>query len=179
MSDKDARIVYPAAPEQGSAAAEAREVASGQDRRRQSRFVAIRNPWWLRLVVVAMIATAVSVIWITNSLLGDRFSETTRNRAEVRLALYTGHVLSELQRTSVVPLLLARDPALIASLNASDYSITSQRLISAQTEIGAASILLLDQSGRVVAATDRTQIGSLHGNDGYFVNAQRSQEYRL
>jgi two-component system C4-dicarboxylate transport sensor histidine kinase DctB len=42
-----------------------------------------------------------------------RFSETTRVRTELRSALYTGNLLSELQRTSVVPLLLARDPALI------------------------------------------------------------------
>ncbi len=49
-------------------------------------------------------------------LLTDRFTETTRNRAEVRLALYTGNLLSELQRTSVVPLLLARDPELIEAL---------------------------------------------------------------
>jgi two-component system, NtrC family, C4-dicarboxylate transport sensor histidine kinase DctB len=50
--------------------------------------------------------------WVTNLLLTERFTETTRNRAEVRLALYTGNMISELQRNSVVPLLLARDPAL-------------------------------------------------------------------
>ncbi|MCU9850419.1 ATP-binding protein [Defluviimonas sp. WL0024] len=136
----------------------------------------IRNPWFLRLIVIAFIVTAVSVIWNTNAFLTDRFSETTRNRAEVRLALYTGHVLSELQRTSVVPLLLARDPALISSLNSGDFSVTSQRLITAQTEIGAASILLLDLSGRTVAATDRTRLGSSHASAAYFVDAQRSKD---
>ncbi len=159
MSDKEPRIVDPAAPaERGPA------------------LVMIRNPWWLRLTVLVFIAAAVSVIWFTNSFLTDRFSETTRNRAEVRLALYTGHVLSELQRTSVVPLLLARDPALIAALNSGDFSVTSQRLISAQTEIGAASIQLLDVNGRTVAATDRTQIGSNHANARHFVEAQRSKD---
>ncbi|MDW4548581.1 ATP-binding protein [Defluviimonas sp. D31] len=136
----------------------------------------IRNPWFLRLVVIAFIVTAVSVIWNTNAFLTDRFSETTRNRAEVRLALYTGHVLSELQRTSVVPLLLARDPALISSLNSGDFSVTSQRLITAQTEIGAASIVLLDLSGRTVAATDRTRLGASHASAPYFVDAQRSKD---
>ncbi|MCV2871261.1 ATP-binding protein [Defluviimonas sp. WL0050] len=140
------------------------------------RFVSIRSPWWLRLIVLALIAGAVAVIWVTNSFLGDRFTETTRNRAEVRLALYTGHILSELQRTSVVPLLLARDPQLISALNSADFSTTSQNLISAQTEIGAASILLLDASGRTVAATDRTQIGTNFGSAPQFVNAQRSKD---
>ncbi len=139
-------------------------------------FMSIRNRWWQRLIVAAFIAAAVSVIWFTNALLTDRFSETTRNRSAVRLALYTGHVLSELQRTSVVPLLLARDPVLISSLNSGEYSVTSQRLISAQSEIGAATILLLDAAGRTVAATDRAQIGSNHAAAAYFVNAQRSKD---
>lgn len=134
------------------------------------------NPWWLRALVIAFIAAAVSVIWYTNAFLTDRFAETTRNRADVRLALYTGHIMSELQRTAVVPLLLARDPALITSLNTGDYSTTSQRLITAQAEIGAASIQLLDDTGRTVAATDRTEIGANHSTLGHFVNAQRSKE---
>ena len=138
--------------------------------------IAIRSPWWLRVVVIAFIALAVSVIWFTNIYLGDRFSETTRNRADVRLALYTGHVLSELQRTSIVPLLLARDPALLSSLESRDFSVTSQRLISARDEIGAASIQLLDETGRTVAATDRREIGTAHGSEPQFVNAQRSKD---
>lgn len=141
-----------------------------------SGIVSVRNPWWLRLIVIAFIAGAVSVIWYTNAFLSERFTETTRNRAEVRLALYTGQILSELQRTSVVPLLFARDPALINSLNSGDFSATSQRLISAQDEIGAASILLLDVTGRAVAATDRTQIGANHSTLAHFVNAQRSKD---
>ncbi|MEZ5731054.1 MAG: ATP-binding protein [Paracoccaceae bacterium] len=138
--------------------------------------MSIRSPWWLRLLIILFIALAVSVIWFTNGFLGDRFSETTRNRADVRLALYTGHILSELQRTSIVPLLLTRDPDLMNSLKTHDFSTTSQRLISAQAEIGAASILLLDDIGRTVAATDRTQIDTKHGSEQYFVNAQRSKD---
>ncbi|MDI3336816.1 ATP-binding protein [Defluviimonas aestuarii] len=172
MSEEKARIVFPAAAT-GTTPPASEEGDSQLSRR---RFVSIRNPWWLRLIVLTLIAGAVAVIWVTNSFLGDRFTETTRNRAEVRLALYTGHILSELQRTSVVPLLLARDPQLISALNSSEFSSTSQNLISAQTEIGAASILLLDASGRTVAATDRTQIGTNFGSAPQFVNAQRSKD---
>ena len=139
-------------------------------------FLAIRSPWWIRLIILAFIAGAVAVVWTTNALLTDRFTETTRNRADVRLALFTGNVMSELQRNSVVPLLLARDPALISSLNSGDYSATSQRLISAQSEIGAATIMLLDASGRIVAATDRTQLSSSLAQRPAFIEAVRSKD---
>ena len=134
------------------------------------------SPLWLRVALGGLILLALALIWVTNSWLTERFTETTRNRAAVRLALYTGNIMSELQRTSVVPLLLARDPALISSLNSSEYSTTSGRLISAQQEIGAASILLLDATGRTVAATDRNLIGTPHVDKLYFIDAQRSRE---
>ena len=50
---------------------------------------------------------ALGTIWVTNAWLTDRFSENTRVRSELRLALYSGNLMSELQRNSVVPLLLA------------------------------------------------------------------------
>nr|WP_207466044.1 ATP-binding protein [Paracoccus fontiphilus] len=113
---------------------------------------------------------------MTNAWLTARFSENTRVRSELRLALYTGNLLSELQRTAVVPLLLARDPALIGSLNSNDFSTTSARLIAAQKEIGAASIRLLDASGRTVGSTDRYQIGTNNVLSPYYVEALRSRE---
>ncbi|SIS84333.1 two-component system, NtrC family, C4-dicarboxylate transport sensor histidine kinase DctB [Phaeovulum vinaykumarii] len=135
-----------------------------------------RRSWALRLVVGAILALAVAVIWSTNSWLSERFTETTRVRAELRLALYSGNILSELQRSSVVPLLLARDPQLISSLASSEFSTTSARLISAEKEIEAASIRLLDISGRVVAATDRQLIGTNYAQQPWFVEAMRSRE---
>ncbi|MDO9525328.1 MAG: ATP-binding protein [Gemmobacter sp.] len=130
----------------------------------------------LRGFVIAVLAVSMTVVWFTHQLLTERFTETTRNRAELRLVLYTGNLMSELQRNSVVPLLLARDPALLGALADADYSITSQRLISLQAELGAASILLLDIDGRTVAATDRNRIGTAHRQQAYFVDAQRSKD---
>ena len=52
-----------------------------------------------RISVVLLLAAAVGAIWWTNVWLTDRFSENTRVRAELRSALYTGNLLSELQRT--------------------------------------------------------------------------------
>ena len=134
------------------------------------------NIWPVRLAIVFLIAVAVGVVWFTNSLLTERFTESTRNRAQVRMTLYAGNLISELKRSSIVPQLLARDPTLIGALNSQDYTQSSQRLISYIDEIGAATLLLLDNSGRVVAASDRNLIGANHRSDAYFVNAVRSND---
>lgn len=144
--------------------------------RRRSRGPQPVNPWWLRATIVAIVLTALGTIWTTNFWLTDRFSENTRVRSELRLALYSGNLMSELQRNSVVPLLLARDPALISALAGNDFSTTSARLMTAQKEIGAASIRLLDASGRVVGATDRYQIGTNSVAAPYYVEALRSRD---
>lgn len=134
----------------------------------------LRRPWVLRALMVLLLGGAIAVIWISNIWLTERFTETTRNRAEVRLAIYSGSVLSEIQRHQVVPLLLSRDPSLIRSLEANDYASTSQYLISYVEDIGAASILLLDRGGRVVGATDRARISERRDSDPFFVEATRS-----
>jgi two-component system C4-dicarboxylate transport sensor histidine kinase DctB len=134
------------------------------------------RPWILRGGLVVFVLIAISVIWVSNILLTERFTETQRNRAELRLAIYSGSVLSEIQRHQVVPVLLSRDPSLIRALEANDYTATSQYLISYVEDIGAASILLLDREGRVVAATDRARIAELRSDEPFFVEATRSSD---
>ncbi len=132
-----------------------------------------RSSWRLKLIVAFLVIVAIAVVLVANRGLSDRFTETTRSRAELRLALYSGNMVSELQRTSVVPLLLASDPALISALDSGNFSVTSQRLIAFQAELGTASILLLDADGRTVSATDRNVLGSNLRNAPPFVEAQR------
>ncbi|MDO5622449.1 MAG: ATP-binding protein [Paracoccus sp. (in: a-proteobacteria)] len=128
------------------------------------------------LVLLVLMTLGLGIIWLTNSWLSERFSETTRVRSELRSALYTGNLISELQRTSVVPQLLARDPALIGALQSGDFSTTSARLIQSQQEIGAAWIRLLDASGRTVGATDRQLIGKSYSSDPFYVDALRARD---
>ena len=130
--------------------------------------------WRVRLALLALLVVAVATVWTTNRLLTDRFTESTRNRAELRLTLYSGNLLSELRRNAIVPQLLARDATLIAALNSGDFSQSTQRLISFVEEIGAASLMLLDQDGRTVAATDRNRLGSAHRSEPYFIDALRA-----
>ncbi|MFW2587182.1 sensor histidine kinase [Sagittula sp. SSi028] len=127
-----------------------------------------------RIALILLLLGAVGTVWVTNWLLTDRFTETTRNRAELRLALYSGNLISELRRNAIVPELLARDKALLDALNAQDYAQSSQRLISFVDEIGAASLMLLDRDGRSVAATDRNRLGESHRAMPYFVDAVRA-----
>ncbi len=136
----------------------------------------LRARLMVRLIVITLIAIAVSVVWISNLLLTERFTENTRNRAELRVALYSNAITSELKRMQVLPLLLSRDPVLISALNSDDFTATSQRLISFREEIGAASILLLDEVGRVVGGSDRNQLGTNLRSAPFFVDALRAND---
>ena len=129
--------------------------------------------WPLRVAIGAVIVVACVVGWYTHVLMTERLTESLRARAEVRLAAYSGNIISELNRTSIVPQLLARDPALIGALGSQDYTQSSQRLIEVANEIAISGIKLLDGDGRVVAATDRAKIGEMHRGDPYFVEALR------
>ena len=139
-----------------------------------SRSRADRSVWYLRAAFLIILAIAMVTVSVTNQWLTQRFTESTKSRAELRLALYAGNLLSELQRNSIVPQILARDPTLIGALNSTDYSTSTSRLISFVEEIGAASLMLLDREGRVVAATDRNRLGEQLRAEPYFVDATRS-----
>lgn len=148
-------------------------MSDAQDtKQRLKKSIAIS--WRVRLAIGLLMVFAVVTISVTNKLLTDRFTETTRNRAELRIALYSGNLLAELRQNAIVPQLLARDPTLIGALNSADYSLSTQRLISFVEEIGAASLMLFDIDGRTVAATDRNRLGSSHRAESYFVDAIRA-----
>ncbi len=136
----------------------------------------MRSSLGVRVALAFFVLSAIGVVWFTNQWLTERFTESTRNRAEVRLALYRGNLKSELRRASVVPLLLSRDPALIGALASGDHAQTSRRLIEYRDEIEAASLLLLDADGRVVAATDRSRLGEHLRSEPYFIDALRASD---
>jgi len=135
-----------------------------------------RTSLWVKIAVAALIIFAFGVVLITNRWMTERFTETTRNKAELRLALYSGNVVSELQRTSVVPLLLSRDAAISDALTKGDYAHASQRLIQVQSDISVASILLLDTEGRTVGATNRMLLGTPYSKAPFYAQAMQSAE---
>ncbi len=133
-------------------------------------------PWRLPVVLFIFLLISIVTLWVSNAWLTERFSESMRNKLEVRLTLYSGNLKSELQRNSIVPKLLARDQELIGALHSQDFSTSTQRLIDFVDEIGAASVMLLDKDGRTVASTDRNNLGSMHREKAFFVEATRSNE---
>ena len=135
-----------------------------------------RTNWLLRIGFLFFMGLAGLLIWASNIYFTQRFSEGTRQDAESQMALYSGRLVSELQRNSVVPLLLSRDTTLISALNSNDFVATSQRLISYKDEIEAKSIVLLDNAGRIVAASDRRELGTLLRENSYFIEALRSSD---
>ena len=148
--------------------------ASSRSKRRRAP-VSRTISWRVRLALAVFMIAAGAIVWFTNKTLTHSFTETTRNRAELRLALYSGNLVSELRRHAIVPQLLARDQALISALQSQDFSLSTQRLISFVDEIGAASISLMDKDGRTVAATNRNKLGETHRNEAYFVDAVRAE----
>ena len=132
--------------------------------------------WRIRFALLAIFLLAVGTVYVTNQLLMARFTQTTLQQAQLRLALYSGNMVSELQRNSIVPTLLGSDAELITALTSKDYQRTSQRLLSFVNEIGAAAILLLNSDGRVVAATSRNRLEENHQKLPHFLAAAGSNK---
>ncbi len=129
----------------------------------------------LRLAAIGFVMLGVLAMIATNNFLSQRFTETLRNESQLRAALYSGNMVTLLRQQSLVPLLLAQDPTLISALQSKDYTNTSQRLIDLAEDIRADSISLVDVEGRVVASSDRRQLGENLAELNYFNSALREQ----
>jgi len=127
----------------------------------------------VRLGVILLISSSIIIILLSNLYLTQNYSQAKRSEAERELSLYSGRLISELQRVSVVPLLLSRDTGLISDINTKDYQLTSQRLITFSDEIRVKSITLLERFGRIVASSDRTDLGQNLRDQKFFFNAMR------
>lgn len=134
------------------------------------------GPILVRSAIVLMFLLACLLIWLSSLYYTERFSQSQRNEAENQISLYSGRLIAEMQRASVVPLLLAQDTSLKGDLHSGDFARSSQRLISFTDEIGAKAITLLDETGRVVAASERNQLGEVWRDQAFFSKTIRSEE---
>ena len=124
------------------------------------------------LVWVGLMLT-VLLLWASTSFLTDRFTTEQREKSLQRAGLYANTISATLQRNAYVPLLLSRDQSLIYALITGDYSATSTRLISFKEDLSAASIILMDINGLVVAATEPRDIFVEEERPGFFIRALR------
>ena len=113
------------------------------------------------------------VLWASTTLLTDRFTNEQREKSLQRAGLYASTISATLQRNAYVPLLLSRDQTLIYALITGDYSSTSSRLITFKEDLSAASIILMDINGLVVAATEARDIFVEEERPGFFIRALR------
>ena len=92
----------------------------------------------MRLLVLAGAFLAGLVLWSADRYFTQSFTEDARTQTRFTATQQAGDVISVLEKQSAVPLILARDDVLIKTLIDRDFSQTSQRLISIQSELGAA-----------------------------------------
>jgi two-component system C4-dicarboxylate transport sensor histidine kinase DctB len=128
--------------------------------------------FWTRAGLLASVLGMLLVIWASHAYLTRAFSTDQEADATVRATLYAGSIQSTIQRHSVVPLLLSRDPILILALRSGEYAGAEERLASFKEEIGAGSIFLLDAEGRIVAASDERPREEYDGDKAYFTAAR-------
>ncbi len=106
--------------------------------------------------------------------------EEAQNSAENEAAILTAGLESELDKFSLVPLVLARDPQ-VQSLMAGDRAQQNglnQRLEQLARQTGAAVIYLMNRDGLTLAASNWSLpdsfVGSVYGFRRYFIDAKAS-----
>ncbi|MEM9715366.1 MAG: ATP-binding protein [Pseudomonadota bacterium] len=135
-----------------------------------------RNNWLVRLGTALLILAAILLIWLSNLYFTQIYTQETRSTAEGQIALYSGRINAEIQRSNVVPLILSRDTRLITALNSADFTDSSARLIGYRDELGVKDITLMTPDGRIVASSDRRDIGTILRDRPYFIDAIRSND---
>lgn len=127
----------------------------------------------IQILVWVGLLLMVLVLWASTSFLTDRFTTEQREKSLQRAGLYASTISATLQRNAYVPLLLSRDQTLIYALITGDYSATSTRLISFKEDLSAASIILMDINGLVVAASEPRDIFVEEERPAFFIRALR------
>ena len=130
----------------------------------------------IRLGLFVIFLAVVAFIWISSLYATQVFSEQKRSEAARELSLYSGRLISEIQRVSVAPALLASDQSFFNDLNSGNFQTTSQRLIEFRDDIRAESIQLLDRDAIVRASSDRRDIGQNRRDQEYFVQSMRGNQ---
>jgi two-component system, NtrC family, C4-dicarboxylate transport sensor histidine kinase DctB len=126
-----------------------------------------------RLRIAALVGVVLFglTIWAAHVSLTRQFAEDQSADAMVRATLYAGNIQSTMQRHSVVPALLARDPVLMVGLRTGFLQDSQARITAIRDELGVGAILLLDAEGRVRASTDEGALGRFEAEREYFRNA--------
>jgi two-component system, NtrC family, C4-dicarboxylate transport sensor histidine kinase DctB len=130
-----------------------------------------RARFWWRLGIAGLAVLVGLAIWAGHGYLVRRFAAEQNADAQLRATLYAGNLQAMIQRHSLVPLLLSRDPVLLSALRTGQSEEAEKRLVEFGDEIGAGSIFLLDSEGRLVASSEPDAVSSGQADQEYFQQA--------
>lgn len=129
----------------------------------------------------ALLLAALGLLAIDRTMRASALDEA-ENAAQNEAAILAAGLESELDKFSLVPLVLARDPQ-VQSLMAGDRAQQTglnQRLQQIAKQTGAAAIYLMNRDGLALAASNWNRpdsfVGSTYGFRDYFLNAMVSGE---
>ena len=104
-----------------------------------------------RLFFLSFLIITLTVLYFTNSFFTSRFSEALKRQGQINLTKNAGNILTELQKSSIIPQLLVNDQKIIKALISKDFSLLSDKFSSFINDISIASITLFNENGRIVA----------------------------
>ena len=104
-----------------------------------------------RLFFLSFLIVTLTVLYFTNSFFTSRFSEVLKRQGQINLTKNAGNILTELQKSSIIPQLLVNDQKIIKALISKDFSLLSDKFSSFITDISIASITLFNENGSIVA----------------------------
>ena len=109
-----------------------------------------------RIFFLSFLIFTLTVLFFTNSFFTSKFTESLKRQGQIDLTKSAGNILTELQKSSIIPQLLVNDQEIMKALNSRDFSLLSERFAGFITDISIASITLFDENGRMVAFNSKT-----------------------
>jgi two-component system C4-dicarboxylate transport sensor histidine kinase DctB len=128
-----------------------------------------------------LLAAALGLLAIERTMRASALDEA-ENAAQNEAAILAAGLESELEKFSLVPLVLARDPQVQSLMqgNRAQQPGLNQRLQQIARQTGAAAIYLMNRDGLTLAASNWNRpdsfVGSTYGFRDYFLNAMTSGE---
>ena len=104
-----------------------------------------------RIFFLSFLIITLTVLFLTNSFFTSRYSEVLKRQEQINLTKNSDSILSELQKSSIIPQLLVNDQEIMKALISKDFSLLSKKFSSFITDISIASITLFDENGMLVA----------------------------
>ena len=133
----------------------------------RSPFKIVTKP---RIFLLSFLIIALSVLFITNSFFTSRFGESIKRQGQLNLTKNTSNLLSELQKSSIIPQLLVNDQEITKSLISENFSNLSERFSFFLNELSIASIYLLDKYGNLVAFSAKENFKKKISHKGFTNN---------